>query len=1354
MNIQEFDKIKNLIDESKIISFDVFDTLILRKVSNPEDIFRIMEDKLKIPDFAKKRVDIQIKASLKVERKFNYPHADIDEIYECISEELNITDIQKIKELELKIEDESLVCNKEIYKLYEYAINQNKKVIAVSDMYIKKNFINQILKKCGYTSIVHLYISADERKAKFNGELFNYVIQSENVMPSTILHIGDNYKSDYQNAKQYGINAYHYRNDIISYDNSNLSQSLDKGINNIINKCYFNKTFWFHLGVNVGGSFYLGLLKWFIESIKEENYDKIYFLSRDGYILYNLMKELGYNNIEYLYTSRRALLLSGIDRLDEDSLNLLPPFTYGQTVKEILDYIDCNDISAESIKRVGFTGENDRIKNQEDFAKMRRLYIDNEGLVLAACLKERKFTEIYLNKLDILESNSIIFDCGWNGSSQYLLDRTFELIKYKGTNKFYYAGILNSPKAKKQLERKAYKSYLFEFEFNQDIQREFLQAIVIPELFFCAPHPSVLKYDNCGPVYEKLEFEHEYKEEIYQGILEYVKLSYDYCKNNNIKVMPHDSVNKLIKLINYPTIDEATYIGDLCNVDGFVSQNDQKKYIGKLSLISFIKNIYTEIYWPQGLVARNDINKMLKFLIKMKYKIKKCKNKDKNYKKLSGNLLIRAIKILCKEGLLTFIYFTKNKLKAKQKDIYRRWIEENEIYAAETSTLDYKPLVSVIVPVYNVIDEQLTECIESVLDQSYKNWELCLVDDASTWDSVRKILKKYEKCDKVKIKYRSKNGHISVATNDGISMSKGEYIAFLDCDDVLAKNALYEMVVKLNENRNYDFIYSDEDKLTLDGKRRHSPFFKPDWSPDTFMSLMYTCHFSIYRKTIVNEIGGLTEGLEGAQDYDFTLRFTEKAQLIGHVPKILYHWRERAESIASNPEAKKYALEAIIKLKEAALKRRGLNGRIEFVPDMYQYRVVYNNINRPMVSIIIPSKDNYETLYRCITSIRNLTGYENYEIVVVDNGSDSENKGKYQELCSKYNYTYYYDKMDFNFSKMCNIGVRLSKGSMLLFLNDDTEVITKEWLNRLVGHASLSYVGAVGAKLLYPNSNVIQHIGITNLSIGPSHSQIGFDDSIIYYYGRNRLEYNYIAVTGACLMVEKDKYLEVGGFNEELKVGYNDIDLCLKLIERGYFNVTRNDVRLYHYESFSRGDDEKSKVKLDRLLKEREVLYSNHPNFKAKDPFYNINLTECKVNYDIKVNHNKRCQCIELNCDENFHGYKSGLEAVIDTISIKSNISIEGWAFIKNQYFNNFNRIYIVLIQDNKKYLIKTQKVFRPDVTNAFLRKRNLNLSGFKCDINISDINEGTYEVALIIRRLHKKNGYFAFLGRKLFITK
>lgn len=643
---------------------------------------------------------------------------------------------------------------------------------------------------------------------------------------------------------------------------------------------------------------------------------------------------------------------------------------------------------------------------------------------------------------------------------------------------------------------------------------------------------------------------------------------------------------------------------------------------------------------------------------------------------------------------------------------FHRWIRNQERVSNKYEILTYNPLFSIVIPVYNTKTEQLKECIESVLNQVYDNYELILVDDHSSWDNVVPVLKEYEKNEKVMVIYRQENGHISIATNDAINASSGEYIVFMDCDDVIERNALYEFAKLLNKHPEYDFIYSDEDKITEDGKIRHMPFFKPDWSPDLFHCMMYTNHLATYRASIVKEIGGLRTSYNGSQDYDMTLRFMEKSDdtRVGHVPKILYHWRERKESAAFSIGAKNYAANAARMAKLDYLKRNNINGRIEFIPGTAQYRIVYDVIGNPLVSIIIPSKDNNEILKQCIDSIHKYTNYDNYEIIVVDNGSSEANKKNIEDYLIEKKAKYIYEKFEFNFSKMCNIGRKNANGSFLLFLNDDVEVFQNDWLERLIGQAQLDYVGAVGAKLLYPCSTTIQHCGVSNMHNGPSHDFLQCDDGNIHYFSFNRVDSDRIAVTAACLILSTYKFDLVGGFDETFPVAYNDVSLCFSLHEKGLYNVIRNDVVAYHHESLSRGNDLVDEKKRLRLASELERLYNRFSGLKRKDPFLNPNLFHYTGvlallhNYDGTVAFDKH--------------FRVGTEAVIDSINYSSLVRITGWAMPPNGVNVDSCKRYIIFSDPyGKQYLSETMPVRRDDVVKARGVGEENKYLGFECRI-------------------------------------
>lgn len=724
---------------------------------------------------------------------------------------------------------------------------------------------------------------------------------------------------------------------------------------------------------------------------------------------------------------------------------------------------------------------------------------------------------------------------------------------------------------------------------------------------------------------------------------------------------------------------------------------------------------------------------------------------NKIIKKIIPSKAVKAARVLKNDGMAALIYKVRNY--NETKNAYDKWIEINENNVMETQKLEWNPKISVVVPVYNVASNMLIDCIESVMKQTYTNWELCLVDDCSTMESVRDVLHSYENKNdsRIKIAYHDVNGHISKTTNDGIAMATGEFVGLMDCDDYLAVNALYEMAKLLNEHPEYDFIYSDEDKVNEEGTERRDPFFKPDWSPDTFMSYMYTCHFSIFRKTVLDELGGERIGLEGSQDYDLVLRLMEKTMNIGHVPKILYHWRMRKESTANDLTAKPYIIESTIKAKEDALKRRGLKGHLECIEEVTQYRVVYEPQNNPLVSIVIPSKDNYQIVRQCVDSVRKYTQYKNYEIIIVDNGSSPDNRALYEKMSEDKKCVYHYDRKEFNFSYMCNEGAKIAKGEYLIFLNDDIEIPQNqgEWLQRMLGQAQISYTGAVGAKLLYPGTNQIQHAGVLNLHIGPGHAFHKFDDSLNCYWGRNILDYNYTIVTGACFMVKTDKYWGVNGFDESFPVAYNDVELCFKLVEKGYYNVLRNDVTLIHHESISRGYDV-SPEKAERLRKEREHLYKVHPNFVDYDPCYNPNLTQDKGDCSLNLNEKSVFAEVEkLPYEQIGYMKESKSKFAVDSISESENgISIKGWIYNKKvNTQKTYPKVALISNDEKKCYAFSTIKEYRADLSNACLGKGSV-FAGFVCEISLEDTYgmQGLYSIDILY------NGELIETGKKITI--
>lgn len=576
--------------------------------------------------------------------------------------------------------------------------------------------------------------------------------------------------------------------------------------------------------------------------------------------------------------------------------------------------------------------------------------------------------------------------------------------------------------------------------------------------------------------------------------------------------------------------------------------------------------------------------------------------------KLWGKYLKKFIRII-RNPYANPLFYELNNI-----EDYHKWIEDNEKFVLiNEKELAYKPLISFIVPVYNVSRKLLTECINSMLNQTYTNFEICLADDNSTNRETIETLKEYEnKSDKIKVVYRKKNGHISACSNSALELAKGEFVALVDNDDIISKHALMEFVKVLNKDKKLDFIYSDEDKLDSKNGRCY-PHFKPDFSPDTLLSLNYICHLSLIRKSIMDKIGGFEVGLEGAQDHDIFLKISEITDRIYHIPMILYHWRMILSSTSTGVGVKDYASDKGKIAVENALKRRKISANVEKEPISGYYIVNYNLKKQPKVSIIIPTKDYADTLDVCLKSIYKKTTYTNFEVIVVNNNSEKKETFKLFDIYKKKyeNFKVVDANIEFNYSRINNLAVKEAKGEYILLLNNDTELITSDWLEKMVGYASQKHIGAVGVKLLYPDST-IQHAGVI-LGLGgvAGHAFVNYENDNVkntMFFGRLYVPYNYSAVTAACLMIKKSIFEEVGGLTEDLKVAFNDIDFCIKVLQKGYKNIFLPNVELFHYESKSRGLDT-TEEKLKRFQKECKYMHDHWHDIISNDSMYNPNMS-------------------------------------------------------------------------------------------------------------------------------------------------
>lgn len=588
-------------------------------------------------------------------------------------------------------------------------------------------------------------------------------------------------------------------------------------------------------------------------------------------------------------------------------------------------------------------------------------------------------------------------------------------------------------------------------------------------------------------------------------------------------------------------------------------------------------------------------------------------------KKLLKNLRLSRIKkgfsYLRREGFAATLrrYRASGATNPDPKIAYQNWILNHEPKYADLQNqkrhkFEYSPLISIVVPTYNTKKQYLEEMIASLKAQTYDNWELCIADGNS--DNRLEIEEVIKRNPKIKYVMLDENKNISGNTNEALKLCSGEYIGLLDHDDTLAPFCLYEVVKALNEDRSTDIIYSDEDKFTTLSGARFQPHFKPDFSPDYLRSINYITHFFVIKKSLMDELGGFIDEYNGAQDYDLILRATEKSDKIVHIPKVLYHWRVHENSTSMDVGAKQYVIDAGKKAVEAHIKRLDMPGEVTSLDDKSIYRVRFDVDDEEKVSIVIPNKDHVDDLKKCINSILTRSTYSNYEIVVVENNSTHASIFNYYKKLEKNNRikVIYYEG-EFNYSRINNFAIDSCNGKYLLFLNNDTEVITPEWLEEMVMFARRDDVGAVGAKLLYPN-NTIQHAGVVvGLGGVAGHVYPGAPRDASGYFHRLRLVNDYGAVTGACLMMKKDDFVNAGGFDEELAVAFNDIDLCVKMLRLGKYNVYTPFCELYHYESKSRGLDLEGEKNI-RFQGEVKMAKEKWKDVLSKgDPFYSPNLS-------------------------------------------------------------------------------------------------------------------------------------------------
>lgn len=559
---------------------------------------------------------------------------------------------------------------------------------------------------------------------------------------------------------------------------------------------------------------------------------------------------------------------------------------------------------------------------------------------------------------------------------------------------------------------------------------------------------------------------------------------------------------------------------------------------------------------------------------------------------------------------------------------YQKWIlkhlpSQKELEKQKREKFDFQPKISIVIPLYKTPEKYLRQLVDTVKAQTYPNWELCLSDGSGADSPIAGLLKSLEASDeRIKVVSHDKPLQISENTNAGIEIATGDYIAFADHDDELTPHALFECVKALNKDRKIRVLYSDEDKMSMDGHKFFQPHFKPDYNPDLLCTVNYICHLFVVERNIIDKVGTLRSEFDGAQDYDFIFRCIEAVDPseIYHIPKILYHWRCHEDSTAENPESKMYAFEAGKRAIEAHYERTGIHAEVYKGEFLGLYRTRFIRDHDPLISIIIPNKDHIDDLKRCMDSIDKKSTYRNYEYIIVENNSTDEKTFQYYKELEASNpkaHVVYWDR-EFNYSAINNYGATFAKGEYLLLLNNDTEIINEDCLEELLGYCMRSDVGAVGARMYYED-DTIQHAGVV-IGFGgiAGHCFVLQPRGTTGYCHRIICAQDYSAVTAACMLVKREAFDKVGGLTEELAVAFNDIDFCMKLRAADYLIVYNPYAELYHYESKSRGLED-TPEKVARFNKEIQTFEKRWPDIlRNGDPYYNPNLTLKSQDFSLK----------------------------------------------------------------------------------------------------------------------------------------
>lgn len=760
-----------------------------------------------------------------------------------------------------------------------------------------------------------------------------------------------------------------------------------------------------------------------------------------------------------------------------------------------------------------------------------------------------------------------------------------------------------------------------------EVRKKYLDSSygIDKEYYFWVPLPETMNVKDCLRVFEK------------QG-----------GKQKLIYALPASRILKLRKNID-KYVDEPKVTDELVLINGwYIEENmpveikvfgDKGKELAFEKKITYRKDVVVEYPDAEGeevkgfsLKLKNNKEKKMTVVLYAGEKSAKYQcdiNPSKTRKGISKVLKLqeKTIRYFKNNGFKKTVRRAVVKVFKTDENNYKKWrlkykLTEEELQEQRKKKFDYAPMISIVIPLYKTPLKYLDELVCSIQAQTYENWEICFSDGSGEKKSALVMaLKNYaEKDERIRFVVSEEPLRISENTNKAIEIAMGDYIAFADHDDILTEDALFECVKALNDNREIDVIYSDEDKISMDGKEFFEPHFKTDFNIDLLCSMNYFCHLVVVNKAIISQIGMLRGEYDGAQDYDFVLRAVEVAKCVHHIPKVLYHWRAHKDSTAENPQSKMYAFEAGKRAVQAHYDRIGIPAKVHQGEYLGLYKTEHILKQKPMISILIPNKDHIQDLDKCIGAIERKSKYENYEYIIIENNSEKEETFRYYKDLEKENsrVKVVYWENEFNYSAINNYGATFAKGEYLLFLNNDTEIINDTCLEELVGYCMHDNVGAVGARLYYED-DTIQHAGVI-VGFGgiAGHAFIGFPRGENGYFSRIICAQDMSAVTAACMIVKRSVFDEIGGLDESFKVAFNDIDFCMKIRENGYLIVYNPYAELYHYESKSRGLED-TKEKIERFNGEIARFAQKWPDIlKNGDPYYNPNLSMERCDFGLK----------------------------------------------------------------------------------------------------------------------------------------